>query len=280
MRAQSVFTWLAASSAVNSYAFHADLMDAIQRRAINETISRVAAETAVNAKAAPEPQQGGGGGFGGGGGGRGGGGGGRGGGGGNGGGRGGERGGPPGGGFGEGGFGGFGGFPGGGGGPIPGMPIPGMPNIPGIPGGEPPKGPEGKRGGGQGPKGGFPPFMGPGPKRECPPIWGKISKDLVMKYTAGVPGGQCNDFARAAIRIAFHDCASWNLQLGTSAGCDGSLYLAKEYNRRENAGLQNTVPQMGQLAQSYGVGVADFFQFAAGKSILFPLSCTIISLCS
>jgi Peroxidase len=101
----------------------------------------------------------------------------------------------------------------------------------------------------------------------CPQIWFKISADLKGAFTSGAPAGQCNDLARGAVRAAFHDCGSWDESLGTSAGCDGSLYLAKEYTRSENAGLEQVVPQLGAMAQSYGVGVGDFFQFAGGMSI-------------
>lgn len=109
----------------------------------------------------------------------------------------------------------------------------------------------------------------------CPAIWSTISKDLVGQFLSD---GQCNDLARAAIRIAFHDCATWNTSLGTSAGCDGSLYLAGEYTRPENAGLEDTIPQLGKMAQGYGVGVADFFQFAGGTvSSLLPNTSLILT---
>jgi hypothetical protein len=86
--------------------------------------------------------------------------------------------------------------------------------------------------------------------------------------------GQCNDLARAAIRVAFHDCASWERRLGNGngtggGGCDGSLFLAGEYTRAENAGLERSAPQLGAMAKGYGVGVADFFQFAAGELFFF-----------
>lgn len=38
--------------------------------------------------------------------------------------------------------------------------------------------------------------------------------------------GQCTDLARQAIRAAFHDCGAWNLSMGETGGCDGSLVLA------------------------------------------------------
>jgi Peroxidase len=99
----------------------------------------------------------------------------------------------------------------------------------------------------------------------CPAIWTQISKDLTSAF---LTNGQCNDLARAAIRTAFHDCATWDTSLGTSAGCDGSIYLAGEYTRSENAGLESTVPQLGQMAQKYaGITVADFLQFAGAHAI-------------
>jgi hypothetical protein len=104
-----------------------------------------------------------------------------------------------------------------------------------------------------------------GEKGQCPPIWKKISSDLTPMFTEN---GQCNDLARGAIRAAFHDCGAWKLSLGNNAGCDGSLFLApQEITRQENGGLVDIVPQLGALAQKYGVGMADFFQFAGGKSI-------------
>lgn len=114
-------------------------------------------------------------------------------------------------------------------------------------------------------QGGRPSAAPAAPARQggCPAIWTQISKDLTAKFS---DNGQCNDLARAAIRMAFHDCGAWDQSHGTNAGCDGSLYLAKEYTRSENSGMQDTIPQIGAMAAQYGVGVADFFQFAAGKS--------------
>jgi manganese peroxidase len=102
-----------------------------------------------------------------------------------------------------------------------------------------------------------------GGKGQCPPIWKKISRELTSMFTEN---GQCNDLARGAIRAAFHDCGAYKLSLGNNAGCDGSLFLApEEITRQENSGLVDIIPKLGALAQQYGVGMADFFQFAAGK---------------
>lgn len=104
-----------------------------------------------------------------------------------------------------------------------------------------------------------------GESGQCPPVWKKISRELTPMFTEN---GQCNDLARGAIRAAFHDCGAYKLSLGNNAGCDGSLFLApEELGRPENGGLVDIVPKLGAIAQQYGVGMADFFQFAGGKSM-------------
>jgi hypothetical protein len=126
------------------------------------------------------------------------------------------------------------------------------------------RGNRGGKGGRGGNGGGSESGNGQHRKGSCPPIWKQVSADLVKAFTDS--SGQCNDLARAAVRIAFHDCSAWKTSLGTSAGCDGSLFLAKEYTRSENAGLEQSVPQLGAMGQKYaGIGIADFFQFAGGE---------------
>ncbi|TLD26139.1 heme peroxidase [Venturia nashicola] len=113
------------------------------------------------------------------------------------------------------------------------------------------------------PVGEQPPIVGG--NGQCPPIWNKISRDLTPMF---LEDGQCNDLARGAIRAAFHDCGAYKLSLGTDGGCDGSLFLApEELDRQENVGLKKVVPVLGKLAQKYGVGMADFFQFAAAHAV-------------
>src|ERR1700753_4085780 len=168
---------------------------------------------------------------------------------------------------------GFGGFPSG----ANGFPHPtGAPGAPGAPGASnfphpsgSPNAPKPAPPGAPAPPAPAPPATTPAAGGACPQIWFKISSDLKGAFTSGAPAGQCNDLARGAVRAAFHDCGSWDQSLGTSAGCDGSLFLAKEYTRSENAGLEQVVPQLGAMAQSYGVGVGDFFQFAGGMSMVF-----------
>ncbi|KAK7530371.1 heme peroxidase [Phyllosticta citribraziliensis] len=94
-------------------------------------------------------------------------------------------------------------------------------------------------------------------KNTCPKIWSQVASDL---RDAFVSGGQCNDDARAAIRLAFHDCIS-------GAGCDGSIILANEYTRSENRGLEDIAVKVGDWAQQYNVGTADMIAFAAASGI-------------
>jgi len=102
----------------------------------------------------------------------------------------------------------------------------------------------------------------------CPAVWQTIGQDLVPMM---LDTNMCNDFARGAIRAAFHDCGTWDKAQGDTGGCDGSLFLAQEYTNEENRGLADTVPRIGALAQKYNVGVADMFQFAGGKHfLLYP----------
>lgn len=89
----------------------------------------------------------------------------------------------------------------------------------------------------------------------CPSEWNDVSSELKGWF---LDGAGCSDDARAAIRLAFHDCFS--------GGCDGSMILAQEYNRGENAGLAGFAQKLAPLADQYGVGTADLIQFAGGKS--------------
>src|SRR5687768_16545693 len=60
-------------------------------------------------------------------------------------------------------------------------------------------------------------------------LWGKVSAELNTLFRTS--NGQCNDDARAAIRLIFHDCGTWDKSQGLSGGCDGSLVLTVEMNR-------------------------------------------------
>jgi hypothetical protein len=114
----------------------------------------------------------------------------------------------------------------------------------------------------------------------CPAVWGTVANELMSKF---VTNGQCNKFARAAIREAFHDCGTWNTAQGATGGCDGSLILTTiptplagdgaELFREENGGLLEISQYLYDTTQKYkkidaSVTVADFIQFAAAVAIV------------
>lgn len=106
--------------------------------------------------------------------------------------------------------------------------------------------------------------------KECPPVWANISSDLTTQFLGS--DGLCTDDARAAIRAAFHDAGTYSLKLAAEGrvggGADGSLILAKEYNRTESQGLVDISTKLHALALQYHVGVADTIQFAAAHAIV------------
>ena len=55
--------------------------------------------------------------------------------------------------------------------------------------------------------------------------------------------GRCNLFARGAIRLGFHDAATWKKGM-TTGGADGSMILTDELSRDINRGLEEIVDQM------------------------------------
>lgn len=105
--------------------------------------------------------------------------------------------------------------------------------------------------------------------KQCPPVWHDVSSALTKQFLGS--DGTCNDDARAAIRAAFHDAGTYSLKLAAAGrvggGADGSLILAKEYNRTESQGLSNISTKIHALALQYSVGVADTIQFAAAHAI-------------
>ncbi|KAL0932885.1 ligninase h2 precursor [Colletotrichum truncatum] len=148
---------------------------------------------------------------------------------------------------------------------------------PSSPGGTPPA-----PGGGS--YGGAPPAPGGG--SSCPPkdtpacaadtccIWKYIADDLATTFRG--ESGRCTDFARAAIRLGFHDAAGWSKGTGNLGGADGSIILApSEMQRVENKGLEEIVEQTKawfNKYQQYGIGMADLIQFSANvATVVCPL---------
>jgi hypothetical protein len=83
--------------------------------------------------------------------------------------------------------------------------------------------------------------------------------------------GRCNDQARAAIRLGFHDAGTWsktNKAKGEDfGGADGSILLGfGEENRPENNGLQKIIKKLQTVQKKYKVGAGDLVQFAANHA--------------
>lgn len=96
-------------------------------------------------------------------------------------------------------------------------------------------------------------------RAQCPAVWTDVAADLGATFLDS--NGKCTDDARAAIRLAFHDCFP-------GAACDGSIILANECTDRfENSQMTGICSTLGDKATQFGVGVADLIQFAAGKFI-------------
>ncbi|KAI0844187.1 putative class II peroxidase [Daldinia vernicosa] len=95
-------------------------------------------------------------------------------------------------------------------------------------------------------------------KAQCPAVWTDVAADL--KETFLDSSGKCTDDARAAIRLAFHDCFP--------SACDGSIILANECtDRGENAQMVDICSKLGDKATQFSVGTADLIQFAAAYGI-------------
>ncbi|KAH8886174.1 peroxidase [Thozetella sp. PMI_491] len=72
--------------------------------------------------------------------------------------------------------------------------------------------------------------------------------------------GNCNDAARAAIRLVFHDCFP--------GACDGSIILSDECTSRpENAQLTGICKTLGDKAKQFKVSTADIIQLGGAVGI-------------
>ncbi|KAL2070011.1 hypothetical protein VTL71DRAFT_14691 [Oculimacula yallundae] len=103
-------------------------------------------------------------------------------------------------------------------------------------------------------------------------IWKWIAQDMEAKFKGS--SGRCNRFARAAVRLGFHDAGAWSKSTGFG-GADGSLILAGEISRPENHGLEEIV-QVTQAwyntYKKYNVGMGDLIQMGANvATVVCPL---------
>ncbi|KAI8939311.1 hypothetical protein NX059_003101 [Plenodomus lindquistii] len=91
-------------------------------------------------------------------------------------------------------------------------------------------------------------------------VWWDVSAELTSKFKES--DGQCNDNARAAVRMGFHDAGAWD-KSSPNGGADGSLLMDfGEQDRAENNGLQSIRTLLRGVQSKYKVGYADLAQYA------------------
>jgi hypothetical protein len=104
-------------------------------------------------------------------------------------------------------------------------------------------------------------------------IWRHIALDMEKLFRG--QSGRCTKYARAAVRLGFHDAGTWSKFTDDYGGADGSIILANELGRAENNGLQDigavTLSWYNQYSK-YGVGMADLIQMEANvATVVCPL---------
>jgi len=91
-------------------------------------------------------------------------------------------------------------------------------------------------------------------------VWYDVSAELTKLFVGA--DKQCNDNARAAVRMGFHDAGSWDKN-ALNGGADGSLLMEfGEHERPENNGLQSIRLKLRDVQSKYKVGYADLVQYA------------------
>ncbi|PVI05504.1 class II peroxidase [Periconia macrospinosa] len=103
-------------------------------------------------------------------------------------------------------------------------------------------------------------------------IWKWISYDMTARFNGS--SGRCTKFARAAVRLGFHDSGAWSTS-SSYGGADGSILLTDEIDRVENNGLEFIAEQMKtwyNKYNKYGVSMADLIQMGANiATVVCPL---------
>ena len=99
--------------------------------------------------------------------------------------------------------------------------------------------------------------------------WGHFSRFLTRQLRDRRTG-QCNDLARACIRLGFHDAGTWSKKLAAEGsdfgGADGSIVKAREERDRPgNNGLQRIIRRMEVWTKIFDLddNIADAIQFCA-----------------
>ncbi|KAF2813835.1 heme peroxidase [Mytilinidion resinicola] len=102
-------------------------------------------------------------------------------------------------------------------------------------------------------------------------VWYYVSAALTAAFKG--PTGRCNEIARQAIRLGFHDAGIWSQSNAAAGqdfgGADGSILLScSEISRPENSGLQGIAALAKATTKSFGVGYADLIQFSAIHAVV------------
>jgi hypothetical protein len=103
-------------------------------------------------------------------------------------------------------------------------------------------------------------------------VWKWISYEMTAKFNG--TSGRCSKFARAAVRLGFHDAGVWS-NTSSYGGADGSILLTNEIDRAENDGLEIIAEQTKawyNKYSKYGISMADLIQFGANvATVVCPL---------
>ncbi|KAI5457817.1 heme peroxidase [Mariannaea sp. PMI_226] len=109
-------------------------------------------------------------------------------------------------------------------------------------------------------------------------VWKYISDELAELFKGD--SGRCSKWARFAIRMGFHDAATWTLANNKAGGgADGSIILAGELTRSENKGLEDMGVKYQAVYKKYhddlgfeAVTYADLIQMGASiATVVCPL---------
>lgn len=120
---------------------------------------------------------------------------------------------------------------------------------------------------------GIPPYAPPGPpgspacRNDDCCVWSQVVPVLKAAFTSSTG---CTPLARSAIRLGFHDAATWNTSLGFG-GADGSVVLSDDEGERfENLALRGIINQTQawyNQFKAFDVGMADLIQMSAITAI-------------
>ncbi|KAF7554706.1 hypothetical protein G7Z17_g2741 [Cylindrodendrum hubeiense] len=115
-------------------------------------------------------------------------------------------------------------------------------------------------------------------KRDTCCVWKYIADDLEVLFRGD--SGRCSKWARFAIRMGFHDAATWTLaNENAGGGADGSIILGGELTRRENGGIAAMGTKYQEIYQKYhdtygftDITYADLIQMGANvATVVCPL---------